>query len=84
MRGIITGIVHNRRLVFFYPFPKKLKRNKNDAFEVAGQGFGKTYDFPFPLRIDFILTDKKMEVNNFKTYNVKYSDHYPIMARVRF
>ena len=80
-KSIICGDFNNTAFSFVY---KKLKRNKNDAFEVAGQGFGKTYDFPFPLRIDFILTDKKMEVNNFKTYDVKYSDHYPIMARVRF
>ena len=56
----------------------------NDAFEEAGKGFGDTYDFVFPFRIDFILTDEKMEVNNFKTYEVEYSDHYPIMARVSF
>jgi len=50
----------------------------------AGKGFGNTFDFPFPFRIDFILTDEEIEVNNFKTYKVKYSDHYPIMARLNF
>jgi len=80
-KSIICGDFNNTAFSFVY---KKLKRNKNDAFEVAGQGFGKTYDFPFPLRIDFILTDKNITVNNFKTFNVNYSDHYPIMARVNF
>ena len=36
------------------------------------------------FRTDFILTDEKIEVNNFKTYEVNYSDHYPIMARLNF
>ena len=62
----------------------KLKEDKNDAFETAGKGFGKTFDYPFPTRIDFILTDEQIEVNNFKTYDVLYSDHYPIMARLQF
>ena len=30
------------------------------------------------------LTDEEIEINNFKTYKVKYSDHYPIMARLNF
>ena len=80
-KSIICGDFNNTAFSWVY---KNLKEGKNDAFEKAGKGFGDTYVFPFPFRIDFILTDKKMEVNNFKTYDVKYSDHYPIMARVRF
>jgi len=80
-KSIICGDFNNTAFSWVY---KNLKEGKNDAFEKAGKGFGETYVFPFPFRIDFILTDKKMEVNNFKTYDVKYSDHYPIMARVRF
>jgi len=34
------------------------------------------------LRIDFILTDETFNINSFKTYDVKYSDHYPVMAKV--
>jgi len=36
------------------------------------------------LRIDFILTDQNIDINNFKTYDVEYSDHFPIMARLNF
>jgi len=61
-----------------------LKKGKNDAFEVAGKGFGKTFDYKLPVRIDYILTDKQINVNNFKTYDVKFSDHFPIMARINF
>jgi len=78
-KSIICGDLNNTAFSWVY---NQLKNNKNDAFEVAGGGFGKSFDFGFPLRIDFILTDKKIKVNNFKTYHVNYSDHYPIMARV--
>lgn len=80
-KSIICGDFNNTAFSYVY---KQLKRDKNDAFEIAGYGFGKTYDFQFPLRIDFILTDKTITVNNFKTFNIDYSDHYPIMARINF
>lgn len=78
---IVCGDFNNTAFSWVY---KQLKEGKNDAFEEAGKGFGKTYDFIFPLRIDFILPDETIKVNNFKTYDVKYSDHYPIMARLQF
>lgn len=81
-KSIICGDFNNTAFSWVY---KNLKQGKNDAFEEAGKGFGGTYyDIKFPLRIDFILTDKKIEVNNFKTYNVDFSDHSPIMARLNF
>jgi len=80
-KSIICGDFNNTAFSWAY---KQLKKGKNDAFEEAGKGFGNTFVFPFPFRIDFILTDKEIEVNNFKTYKVKYSDHYPIMARLNF
>lgn len=80
-KTIICGDFNNTAFSYIY---KQLKRDKNDAFEIAGEGFGKTYDFEFPLRIDFILTDKDIVVNNFKTFDIQLSDHYPIMARINF
>lgn len=80
-KSIICGDFNNTAFSWVY---KNLKEGKNDAFEEAGQGFGSTYDLKFPLRIDFILTDEKIEVNNFKTYDIKLSDHFPIMARLKF
>jgi len=80
-KSIICGDFNNNAFSWVY---NKLKSSKNDAFEIAGKGFGKTYDYSFPLRIDFILTDQNIDINNFKTYKVKYSDHFPIMARLNF
>ena len=80
-KSIICGDFNNNAFSWAY---YQLKKGKNDAFEVAGKGFGKTYNYPFPFRIDFILVDEKIEVNNFKTYSIEYSDHFPIMARLNF
>lgn len=78
-KSIICGDFNNNAFSYVY---KELLKGKNDAFINAGSGFGKTYDYKFPFRIDFILADENIEINNFKTFKVNYSDHYPIMARV--
>ncbi len=80
-RTIICGDFNNTAFSWVY---NQLKNNKKDAFRVAGMGFGKTYDYFFPFRIDFILANENIEINHFKTYTKKYSDHYPIMARLDF
>ena len=80
-KSIITGDFNNNAFSWVY---HHLNKGKNDAFQMAGKGFGKTYDIIFPMRIDFILVDERIEINNFKTYSEKYSDHYPIMARIDF
>jgi endonuclease/exonuclease/phosphatase family metal-dependent hydrolase len=80
-KAVICGDFNNTAFSWVY---KQLKNDKKDAFEEAGKNFGSTYVFKIPLRIDFILPDETIEVNNFITYPVKYSDHYPIMARINF
>ena len=63
-----------------------LKEGKMDAFVEAGSGFGITWQYKkFPLRIDFILPDKKLEVLQFETLNyIEYSDHFPIKTILKF
>ena len=78
-KTIVMGDFNNTAFSWAY---HKIKADKNDAFVVAGKGLGKSYDHLIPLRIDFILADKEFEINNFKTYDIKYSDHFPIMARL--
>jgi endonuclease/exonuclease/phosphatase family metal-dependent hydrolase len=80
-KSIICGDFNNTAFSYIY---HQLRTGKNDAFEVAGKGFGRTFDYKLPVRIDYILTDNRIEVNNFKTYDVKFSDHFPIMARLDF
>ena len=78
---IICGDFNNTAYSYVY---KEIKGNLHDAFEKAGNGFGRTFNFKFfPVRIDFILADKSFDINSFKTFDVQYSDHYPIMAKVK-
>ncbi len=80
-KKIVLGDFNNTAYSYIYKQFKKAKYK--DAFELAGNGFGKTYDFKFfPLRIDFILLSDYMEVSSFKNYSSKYSDHYPIQAEI--
>ena len=77
---IICGDFNNTAFSYVY---KQIKGNLNDTFNEAGNGFGRTYDFKFlPMRIDFIFADPAFKINGFKTYDVEYSDHYPIMTKV--
>lgn len=78
-KKIVVGDFNNTAFSWAY---HQIKGDKIDAFEEAGKGFGKTFDYIFPLRIDFILTDDSFEVNHYKTHPVKLSDHYPISARL--
>lgn len=78
---IVMGDFNNSAFSYVY---KEIKGNLKDAFKVAGNGFGRTYDFKFfPLRIDFILTDPTFKILRFKTLDNKLSDHYPILAKLK-
>lgn len=73
---IVTGDLNNTAFSYIY---RKIKADMNDTFVKSGSGLGKTYVLKnIPLRIDFILADKRFEVSGFKTYTEKYSDHFPI------
>lgn len=57
----------------------QLSEGLDDAFVKTGFGFGRTYNGKFPaLRIDYILMSPQFKINNYKTLEVKLSDHYPI------
>jgi endonuclease/exonuclease/phosphatase family metal-dependent hydrolase len=62
-----------------------VKGNLQDAFLRKGFGFGRTYRFISPtLRIDYILADKKFVVQQYKKFEVNYSDHFPVVVDVKF
>ena len=78
---IICGDFNNTAYSYVY---RNIREGLNDAFVEAGIGFGRTFKFDlFPMRIDFILTDPKFEVENFKSYQEEFSDHYPISTNIR-
>ncbi len=80
-KKIILGDFNNTAYSWVY---KQVSNNKKDAFVVAGKGLGKSFNYLFPVRIDFILTDKTININQYKTFKVKYSDHFPILARINW
>jgi endonuclease/exonuclease/phosphatase family metal-dependent hydrolase len=61
-----------------------IKGNMNDTYFEKGTGFGRTYDLlKFPIRIDYILADPDFEVLSHQNFNIKLSDHYPVMSTLR-
>ena len=80
-KQIILGDFNNTAFSWVY---KQITYNKKDAFIEAGSGLGKTFNYPFPVRIDFILTDKSINIHQYKTFKVKYSDHFPILAKINW
>ncbi|MEO6314933.1 MAG: endonuclease/exonuclease/phosphatase family protein [Chitinophagaceae bacterium] len=62
----------------------RIKGDGNDAFLNCGFGIGRTFASLSPtLRIDYIFTDKKLDVLQFKKTKLPYSDHYPLVADVQ-
>ena len=77
---IVCGDFNNTAYSYAY---RSIKGDLMDTFEVGGNGFGRTFQFKyFPVRIDFILADESFNVNYFKTFDERVSDHFPIMTKV--
>lgn len=77
---IVAGDFNNSSTSYMY---RKIRGTKQDAYEKAGSGTGRSFTFDFiPLRIDFILADPKFEILQFENYNIKLSDHYPIESSI--
>ena len=80
-KKIVCGDLNNTSYSWVY---NQISKNKKDTFIEAGKGFGKTFNYWFPMRIDFIFTDKNSSVNKYNLYAEKYSDHFPVFARINW
>lgn len=61
-----------------------MSKGLKDTFREGYWGMGSTYNGSFPfLRIDYILTNKKIEVINHRIKRVKFSDHYPVFSKLK-
>ncbi|AUC84500.1 endonuclease [Polaribacter sp. ALD11] len=80
-KKIICGDFNNTAYSWMY---HEVSKNKKDAFIEAGKGFGKSYNYWFPLRIDFILTDENAIINQFSTFSEEFSDHFPIQSKINW
>ena len=75
---VLSGDFNNTAYSYVYQL---LKGDLVDSFDTAGSGFGSTYNFKyFPMRIDFILIDDSFRINDFKTFGIDLSDHFPIIS----
>ena len=76
---VVCGDFNNTVYSYVY---RMLKGDLLDAFDASGSGFGRTFNFRyFPVRIDFILADKRFAIKSFQNYSVPYSDHFPILSQ---
>ena len=80
-KEIVAGDFNNTSYSWVY---NQISKDKKDTFIEAGKGFGKSYNYWFPMRIDFILTDKNAIVNQFSSFPEKNSDHFPILTRINW
>jgi endonuclease/exonuclease/phosphatase family metal-dependent hydrolase len=78
---IICGDMNNSAFSYVY---RTIKGELKDAFEEAGTGFGKSYNYKYyPARIDYIFVEQNIEVKQFSSldYFIQ-SDHFPQLARL--
>lgn len=77
---IICGDLNNSAFSYVY---RTIKGDMVDAFEEAGSGFGKSYNFKYyPARIDYILVENTIKVKQYKSLDTFFqSDHFPQIAR---
>jgi len=80
-RNIVCGDFNNTPFSNVY---RIAKGEMQDTFDEKGSGFGKTFDLKgVPFRIDFILADKSMQVMTHQNFDLRLSDHYPVMTSIR-
>lgn len=80
-KAIVMGDFNNT--AYSYIYRELTSDGLDDAYKKVGNGFGRTFDFDyFPLRIDYILVDEELDVMSFETFEIHYSDHFPIRATI--
>ena len=64
---------------------RRVRGDLKDSYNEQGSGQGTTFRlFRYPLRIDYILTHPSIEILDHQILELNLSDHYPVMASVRF
>ncbi|CDF79999.1 endonuclease/exonuclease/phosphatase [Formosa agariphila KMM 3901] len=62
-----------------------LGKELNDSFLKKGHGLGTSYNLKgYPLRLDYIFLDKRIEVVSHTNFDIKLSDHEPVLAKFKF
>jgi endonuclease/exonuclease/phosphatase family metal-dependent hydrolase len=78
---IVCGDFNDTPVSYTY---RKMKGARTDGFTKAGSGIISTYKSFWPaFRIDYIFSDTRFDVAQYKTEKVAFSDHYPVIATLR-
>ena len=75
---IIAGDFNNTPYSYIY---QEFSQNTIDAFTEVGSGYGKTYNFIVPVRIDYVLGHPSIKFTSYQEFKKEYSDHYPILTK---
>lgn len=60
-----------------------IKVLNKDTFVESGCGLGTTYKlFNYPFRLDYVLVDESIEVLSHQNFDIKISDHEPILVKL--
>lgn len=79
-RFILCGDFNDTPVSYTY---RKLSQGLNDSFMAGGKWLGKTYSGLLPsFRIDYILTGPGLIPKDYTRFPFKYSDHFPVRARI--
>lgn len=81
LEAVVTGDFNDTPLSYTY---RRMSKGRNDSFCKAGHGFGATFYALKPLlRIDYVLGPERFDVVDHEVVNKRFSDHYPVMAKIR-
>ena len=79
-KTILCGDFNDTPVSYCY---NRIENELIDAFIESSSGIGSTYIGKFPFnRIDYIFYSNKLQSKEFKTHNIKYSDHKPISCYI--
>jgi endonuclease/exonuclease/phosphatase family metal-dependent hydrolase len=80
--AIVCGDFNDVPVSYAY---ETIGKGLQNAFVVKGSGISRTFSSISPtLRIDNIFADKKFEIIQFTRIKKSYSDHFPIIADVKY
>ena len=82
-KSVVCGDFNDVPLSYTYNI---IAKPFSDTFSKSASGFAYTYDTKYALlRIDNILVSPVFEVVSYEVDNeVKFSDHYPVISRIKF
>ena len=63
---------------------RTVKKDLQDAFIRKGTGLGSTFRHVSPtLRLDYVLADPSLQIEQYDSPHLPYSDHYPLIVDIR-